>query len=51
VAIVNERMAKRYWGTLDVVGKHISTFNDGHGKKLWSKVVGVVSDVDKIRRR
>jgi predicted permease len=40
VAIVNERMAKHYWGTVDVVGKHLDTFNDG----VWSEIVGVVSD-------
>jgi len=44
VAVVNERMAKRYWGTVDVLGKHISTFNDG----LWSEIVGVVRDARDI---
>jgi putative ABC transport system permease protein len=48
VAIVNERMAKRYWGTIDVLGKHISTFNDGKGNKLWSEIVGVVGDARDI---
>jgi predicted permease len=47
VVIVNERMAKRYWGTVDVIGKHIKTFSDG----VWSEIVGVVSDARDIEVR
>jgi predicted permease len=41
VAIVNARMAKRYWPGKDPVGRHLSTDNG----KTWMTVVGVASDV------
>jgi predicted permease len=44
VAIVNESMAREYWGTLDVVGKRISVSTDKAGKPSWNEVVGVVAD-------
>jgi predicted permease len=42
--IVNETMAREYWGTLDVLGKRISMSVDKDKKPVWSEVVGVVSD-------
>ncbi|HYL64672.1 MAG TPA: ABC transporter permease [Candidatus Methylomirabilis sp.] len=44
VAIVNETMAQEYWGTLDVLGKHISTSEDKDHKPIWAEVVGVAAD-------
>lgn len=44
VFIVNETLARKYFGTLDVVGKHISTRKqDGH--PVWGEIVGVVGNV------
>jgi putative ABC transport system permease protein len=42
--IVNEAMAKEYWGTLDVIGKHVSCSQTSDGKPVWSDVVGVVAN-------
>jgi putative ABC transport system permease protein len=42
VAVVNEAMARRYWGTADVVGRRYG--HDGVPDS-WVEVVGVVSDV------
>jgi predicted permease len=44
VAIVNESMAREYWGTLEVLGKRISVSTDKAGKPSWNEVVGVVAD-------
>jgi predicted permease len=44
VVIVNESMARAYWGTLDVVGKRISMSHDEKEKPVWNEVIGVVSD-------
>lgn len=44
VAIVNETMARQYWGTLDVLGKHLSVEQDGKGQPEWAEIVGVVAD-------
>jgi predicted permease len=41
VAIVNARMAKRFWPTEDPIGRHVS-IDDG---KTWITIVGVVSNV------
>jgi len=51
VAIVNESMAREYWGTLDVVGKRISVSNDKAGKPLWDEIVGVVADAREVTIR
>jgi len=42
VAIVNETMARRYWGTSDVVGRRYS--HDGVPDS-WVEIVGVAKDV------
>jgi predicted permease len=41
VAIVNERLAKRYWPGQDPIGHRVSTDRG----KTWTTVVGMVSDV------
>jgi putative ABC transport system permease protein len=45
VAIVNAKMARMYWGTLDVLGKRFSSSTDEKGRESWSEIVGVVADV------
>ena len=45
VIVVNESMARRCWGTLDVLGKRISLSSSGTGHRQWNEVVGVVADV------
>ena len=45
IAMVNEAMAQKYWGTLDVVGKRISISTDDKGNPEWSEIVGVVANV------
>jgi putative ABC transport system permease protein len=45
VIIVNESMARKYWGSLDVLGKRISISMAGKGKREWNEVVGVAADV------
>jgi predicted permease len=44
VVVVNETMARKFWGTLDVVGKRLSESLDPKVKPEWSEVVGVVAD-------
>jgi predicted permease len=44
VAIVNEKMAQKYWGTVDVLGKRLSISKDEKGNAIWSEVVGVVAN-------
>jgi len=44
VAIVNEAMARKYWGTLDVLGKRFSTDRDLRGNVQWGEIVGVVKN-------
>jgi putative ABC transport system permease protein len=45
VIIVNESMARKYWGTVDVLGKRISISGRAKDKQEWNEVVGVASDV------
>jgi predicted permease len=45
VALVNEAMAQKYWGTLDVVGKRISVSTDAKGNPEWNEIVGVAANV------
>jgi putative ABC transport system permease protein len=45
VALVDEAMARKFWGTLDVVGKRISVSKDDKGNPEWNEIVGVVADV------
>jgi len=44
VILVNEAMAKKFWGTLDVVGKRMSVSKDADGNPQWSQIVGVVAN-------
>jgi putative ABC transport system permease protein len=45
VIIVNESMARKYWGSLDVLGKRISISGATKGKREWNEIVGVAADV------
>jgi predicted permease len=47
--IVNEAMAREYWGTLDVLGKRISSSQDEKGHPVWSEVIGVIADTRDVR--
>ena len=38
-------MARKYWGSIDVLGKRISISMAGKGKREWNEVVGVAADV------
>jgi putative ABC transport system permease protein len=51
VVLVNEAMAREYWGTLDVLGKRISMSVDEKGKPVWNEVIGVVADAREVRVR
>ena len=42
VAIINESMAKRFFGGADPIGQHINVTN---GPETWREIVGVVGDV------
>jgi putative ABC transport system permease protein len=44
--LVNETMARRYWGAASAVGKRFRTNPD---IPVWSEIVGVVSDVKQTR--
>jgi putative ABC transport system permease protein len=45
VIIVNEAMAQKFWGTLDVMGKRISVSKDAKGSPEWNEIVGVAANV------
>jgi len=49
VVIVNETMARTYWGTVEVLGKRISISEDEKKKPIWNEVVGVVADAREVR--
>jgi putative ABC transport system permease protein len=51
VILVNEAMAREYWGTVDVLGKRISISKDDKGKLTWNEVVGVVADAREVDLR
>ena len=44
VFIVNQAFARKVFGTLDILGKRLSTEQED-GKFLWGSIVGVVGDV------
>src|SRR6266849_3246051 len=44
VIIVNEYMARKFWGNLDVQGKHVSITMNGKGDG-WNEIVGVAANV------
>jgi len=48
VIIVNEAMARQYWGSPNVLGKRIGMFKDEKRNREWYEVIGVVSDVREI---
>ncbi len=48
VIIVNETMARQYWGSPNVLGKRIGMFKDEKRNREWYEVIGVVSDVREI---
>ncbi|MGB9469805.1 MAG: ABC transporter permease [Candidatus Acidiferrum sp.] len=44
VFIVNESLAKKYFGTTDVIGKRLSTdFSSGH--PVWGQIIGVTGNL------
>jgi predicted permease len=45
VILVNEAMARKFWGTLDVVGKRLSFSKDEKNHPAWNEIVGVVANV------
>jgi predicted permease len=49
VIIVNETMARAYWGTLDVLGKRISVSWDKDKRPIWNEIIGVVADAREVR--
>jgi predicted permease len=51
VVLVNEAMARAYWGTVDVLGKRISMSTEKAGKPVWNEVVGVVADTREVQLR
>jgi hypothetical protein len=44
VAIVNEQMARKFWGRVDVVGKRFTSGPEKNGEQPWAEIVGVVTD-------
>ncbi len=44
VILVNEAMARTFWGTLEVVGKRVSVSKDAKGNPEWNEIVGVVAN-------
>jgi predicted permease len=47
--IVNETMAREYWGTLEVLGKRITSSQDEKGNPAWNEVIGVIADTRDVR--
>ncbi|HXJ05499.1 MAG TPA: ABC transporter permease [Candidatus Acidoferrum sp.] len=47
--IVNEAMAREYWGTLDVLGKRLISSQDEKGYPIWNEVIGVIADTRDVR--
>ena len=44
VALINERLGRRYFPNQDLLGKRIS-FGDSNGAPKWIEIVGIVGDV------
>jgi len=40
-AVINESLARRYWGAADPIGQQVS----GNGGRSWATIIGIVSDV------
>jgi predicted permease len=51
LVLVNEAMAREYWGTLDVLGRRISMSTDDKGGRAWNVVIGVVADAREVNVR
>jgi putative ABC transport system permease protein len=51
VVLVNETMARQYWGSLDVLGRRLSVDSDDKGNPKWCEVVGVVADTRDVLLR
>jgi putative ABC transport system permease protein len=47
--VVNEAMAREYWGTLDVLGKRITSSQDEKGNPVWNEVIGLIADTRDVR--
>jgi putative ABC transport system permease protein len=45
VIVINETMARHFWGTLEVIGKRVSVSKDSKGVPVWNEIVGVVTDI------
>jgi predicted permease len=45
VIIVNESMARKLWGSVDVLGRRIRISRSGKGNREWNEVIGVAADV------
>jgi len=45
VIMVNETMARKFWGSVDILGRRMSVSQDAEGKPAWSEIVGVVANV------
>jgi putative ABC transport system permease protein len=44
VIMVNEAMARKFWGKLDIIGKRISVTKNDKGNPVWNEIVGVVAN-------
>jgi len=45
VAVVSERLVRRYFGGENPIGKRISIFSDSREQPIWLEIVGVVGDI------
>ncbi len=48
VFIVNEALARKYFGSVDVIGKRFSTRKE-NGHPMWGEIIGVAGNVREIR--
>jgi putative ABC transport system permease protein len=44
IMVINEAMARKYWGSIDVLGKHVGITTNGKTDD-WNEIVGVAADV------
>jgi len=50
VFIVNETLARKYFGTVNAVGKRLSARKE-NGRPVWGQIIGVVGDVHQTNLR